>query len=265
MNSTPNGLIFYDGFGKRLDNRTGTETLQRESNALSGAELSRLNSLAARAFEKVIEKKIYRSKLAVLQNLSKLNYYEFKENLVDTFRRELLKRSDSLIEAARLRPSVAKTVDEIERRKRNARTNLARELKSSRAKLAEVHRRIEEEYSKLRAAQGNRELFGYTASPYPDPPGTIVPEPPNSDGVGLPDNPGIYFLWEADGVCAYVGQSVNLRGRVRLSHEHLKPTDKISFIETSRRELTWTESFYIGLLRPYRNGGSHRRYKVKEQ
>lgn len=83
-----------------------------------------------------------------------------------------------------------------------------------------------------------------------------VPEPflnPTKQGDGLPNRSGIYFLWH-EGAIMYVGQSVNLRNRVRLSHNQMLPGDRVSFVEIDRGLLNYAEPFYIGLVRPARNG-----------
>lgn len=85
---------------------------------------------------------------------------------------------------------------------------------------------------------------------------------PHKDGVGLPDTPGIYFLWKGN-IIDYVGKSIRLSGRVKLgSHHVLQPGHEVSFVEIPERELTWAECHYIGLLKPLANFGaaaSHRR------
>jgi hypothetical protein len=75
----------------------------------------------------------------------------------------------------------------------------------------------------------------------------------------LPNKSGIYFIWEGP-VIAYVGQSINLARRL-LGHEHLRPTDKVSYLCIDSSELFYHEAFYIGICRPFRNGGTKKEPK----
>jgi len=70
----------------------------------------------------------------------------------------------------------------------------------------------------------------------------------------VPKKSGIYFIWEG-AVVAYVGQSINLAQRLK-KHSHLHPDDKISYLCIDRSKLFYHEAFYIGICRPFRNGGS---------
>jgi hypothetical protein len=83
---------------------------------------------------------------------------------------------------------------------------------------------------------------------------TILPQ-----GENMPEASGIYFLWDQDFV-AYVGQSVNLRGRVRSTHDKVPQISSplVTFLEFPTEELTFAECFYIGVLKPLLNGGTHR-------
>lgn len=74
----------------------------------------------------------------------------------------------------------------------------------------------------------------------------------------MPDNPKppdllscVYFLWHGT-ECMYVGQSRNLRARLR-SHKKLLPGDRITWLPFPWDELLRAEQFYIWLLRPSRN------------
>lgn len=89
-------------------------------------------------------------------------------------------------------------------------------------------------------------------SPYPEaPPPT---EPVDRYGSHLPQSSGVYFAW-SNGFCEYVGQSINLSKRVKLTHERLLPTDMISYLLFDPIELMYAESYYIGIMRPQRNFG----------
>jgi len=76
---------------------------------------------------------------------------------------------------------------------------------------------------------------------------------PEEEG-GIPECSGVYFIW-SDGVVTYVGQSVSLAGRVVKSHERVAEGDRVSWVPINKCDLDFAESFYIGILRPYRNFG----------
>ncbi len=89
---------------------------------------------------------------------------------------------------------------------------------------------------------------------YPDaPPPTVTP---TKEGIGIPEAPGIYFLWDG-GIVEYVGQSTRLNRRLRLgSHHVLREDHLISFLFFDAIDLTWAENFYIGALRARLNYGA---------
>jgi len=130
---------------------------------------------------------------------------------------------------------------------------LAYQLKRARDKLKELrdtYKRVVAEWPG-RAAYLARDL---ASQPYPDVPAPFIS--PSFDGAELPETSGIYFLWAGDAV-EYVGQSVNLRGRVRLpGHHRLKSDHRISFVFVDAHELDWAECWYIGALKPKLNFGS---------
>lgn len=78
-------------------------------------------------------------------------------------------------------------------------------------------------------------------------------------GDNMPNAAGIYFLWEKSTV-VYVGQSINLSGRVRLNHDKAQfiKNAEVTFIEIPREDLNFAECFYIGVLKPRLNFGGHR-------
>lgn len=94
------------------------------------------------------------------------------------------------------------------------------------------------------------------------PVGEIVP---SSSGQGLPETSGIYFLYSGP-IVVYIGKSKNLKARLKLNvHHTMQKDDMISFIEVDEDELDFTESLYIGLLRPIRNfskSKNHRKYAI---
>lgn len=63
---------------------------------------------------------------------------------------------------------------------------------------------------------------------------------------------GIYFLIK-DNDIMYVGQSVNVLARLGM-HEHVKTSDRLSFLPCPSELLRDVESFYIHALRPRLNG-----------
>lgn len=85
---------------------------------------------------------------------------------------------------------------------------------------------------------------------YPDAPPPTVEA--SKYGDGLPQEPGIYFVWRDD-ICEYVGQSVQIVNRARLGHEKIRPGDRISWLPFDRSELNFAEAYYIGIMRPRRN------------
>ncbi len=86
-----------------------------------------------------------------------------------------------------------------------------------------------------------------------------IPPPsvsPHKFGNGLPEVPGIYFLW-LNGVVDYVGQSIRIARRLQLGKHHvLREHHGISFLPFEERELTWVECYYIGICRPQQNFGT---------
>jgi len=136
------------------------------------------------------------------------------------------------------------------------RKTLAKGLTETRIRLRELRKQVKEQEALFEKNARALELLAKSLarSIYPN-----VPEPsikPTLFGDGLPSTCGIYFLWD-HGIVKYVGQSTTLSGRVRLSsHHRLKETDLISYVEIPKDELVWAECYYIGILRPTRNGGT---------
>jgi len=86
---------------------------------------------------------------------------------------------------------------------------------------------------------------GYRKIPTP----TIVP---TFEGIGLPDRPGIYFVFNG-GILMYVGQSNCIQRRARLGHGKIFETDLLSYLECPIDALNFVECFYIGIGQPWRN------------
>lgn len=125
-----------------------------------------------------------------------------------------------------------------------ARKAIAEELRSAKKKLSKLKKHIREIEADIKKREYRQELFR-------DYPG--VPEPwivPSKICTGLPEAPGIYFLWNGDEV-EYVGKSVKLNARLKLGyHDYLDKHHRISFILCDEDKLDFTECFYIGILRP---------------
>lgn len=136
------------------------------------------------------------------------------------------------------------------------RKTLAKGLTETRVRLRGLRKQVKEQEALFEKNARALELIAKSLArdTYPD-----VPKPsirPTLFGDGLPSTSGIYFLWE-HGIVKYVGQSTRLSDRVRLnSHRRLSETDLISYIEIPKDELVWAECYYIGILRPTRNGGT---------
>jgi hypothetical protein len=88
----------------------------------------------------------------------------------------------------------------------------------------------------------------------PIPTATIYP---TKLGDNVPTESGIYFLWNK-GHIIYVGQSINLQGRLRSSHPKIQefPQSTISWVLVSEKELVYAECYYIALCEPPLNRGT---------
>lgn len=119
----------------------------------------------------------------------------------------------------------------------------------------EIERRVNEEVKKFVKIRSSPVPINRD-SPYPDVPKDTIRITKLGDGV--PSVSGVYFIWNND-TCEYVGQSINLSNRVRLSHQKVSITDRVSFLLFDTSELMFAESYYIGIMRPQRNFGSSRK------
>lgn len=72
----------------------------------------------------------------------------------------------------------------------------------------------------------------------------------------MPSSSGVYFVKDASGTVAYVGQSIRLCHRAKLSHEKIEVGDRVAWLEFDSELLNWAEAYYIGICRPYRNFGA---------
>lgn len=66
-----------------------------------------------------------------------------------------------------------------------------------------------------------------------------------------PQSAGIYFCWR-NGICVYVGKSVNIASRLR-SHNVVGPDDDVSWLLFDKADIHHAELFYIWLLSPCEN------------
>lgn len=72
---------------------------------------------------------------------------------------------------------------------------------------------------------------------------------------------GVYFVWSGESV-VYVGISKQLQVRTKTcQHANILGTDRISWLPFSEDDLHYAECYYIGVLRPCRNGGNGREAK----
>lgn len=149
--------------------------------------------------------------------------------------------------------------DEVTKKGRAKRAEMAKKLVSARKRLAALQATITD----LTASIANAKMIRANGI-YPDIPAPFLV--PHKEGHGLPECPGIYFIWRGD-VIIYVGQSIKLSGRARLGTHHvLKASHRLSYLCIDPRELTWAECYYIGLTRATENFGqaaSHRSHNAK--
>jgi len=83
----------------------------------------------------------------------------------------------------------------------------------------------------------------------PPPPAHLVA---TANGEGIPNAPGIYFVWKGPSI-VYVGLSAHLNQRARLGHPRIREGEMLSFIKLPDTDLVRAESFYIGIIYPKRN------------
>ena len=118
-----------------------------------------------------------------------------------------------------------------------------------------INDRCEERVRRLRAAFARKKNLPavrfdvrYVSHGFPDVPKLSVES--THDGDGLPESPGVYFIW-GDSSVRYVGQSICIKMRCRLdSHERIRPGDRISSLPFPIEELNFAECYYIGICRP---------------
>jgi hypothetical protein len=126
----------------------------------------------------------------------------------------------------------------------NAESRLARiyrEITSLEAMASQMRATLEFQASMIASAHG----IDFCIAPPP----SIIP---TGTGQGLPDRPGVYFVWQGASV-AYIGKSRRLKLRVTLSHSSIRSGDLISFLEFDEIMIDFKELMYIGLYVPPRN------------
>lgn len=251
------------------------------------AETGRLEAILCAAAKVALQKifKLYGSAEFYRNALPRL--YEA------AFETAVRNQCDKILNAAKVKPATRKAIDEQKEQRKEARKALAFELRDARQKLRTIQWRIanaEQEAKKLvedharevrkawaqklintkRRHEALRAAFKsesqtLAGKPRPEINDLLarkryqeIPLPAftaHPDGHGLPDLPGIYFLWAGD-VIEYVGKSVSLCNRLRLGGHHVMKKDhRISFIFVDQEELTWAECYYIGAVRPQLNFG----------
>lgn len=195
----------------------------------------------------------------VLTRILRTDKRFYGKGVEEAFSAVVLKECKTITNAAKVKPYVYRQLDK--GRRRESRKQLANELRGARETLKDLRASIDEHEahiglltSEIAARQRHCETVNANG-PYPAVPFTLIH--PHMEGVGLPEASGIYFLW-TKGSVDYVGQSVNLNRRVRLGNHHvLRDSHLISFVRIDKRELTWAECYYIGVLQPGLNFGRH--------
>lgn len=186
-------------------------------------------------------------------------------SMLETFEQAVLKHALLIIQAAKIDRERQKQRQH--KRYIETRRTLATELKGARQRLIQLQRNIKSaELGELSAAGYAAKAMAMACAPLSDrspvPPPML---PPHADGLGLPAESGIYFLWR-DEVVDYVGRSINLGLRLRLgSHHVLSAQHRISYLLLPRHDLTWAECYYIGIMRPKQNfGRSATHYRAED-
>lgn len=185
--------------------------------------------------------------------LAKVLNGEYRALHSAAFEEAIKRQCNTIFRAAKTRPKKPWSQKErLVAERKAARKALADEMRTERVRLKTMSQKFinaERDLAALHARLcASNPTAGYPAVPPP----SIVP---HREGLNLPTEPGIYFLWLGDTI-DYVGQSVRLSHRLRLGLHHvLKEDYLISYVLLEKRLLTWAECYYIGLLRPIRNFG----------
>lgn len=219
---------------------------------------------------------------------SEFNQFSFRtaKQMEELIEKVVVRECNKLLSAAKVKPDVHKLIAEIKRRRKEARSLLADELRSSKNRLRslqwkirnaeieadrlvkekealmrkDIAQRLKSGRARLKSLQENYErhsmLWAESIEPKQEYPAIPLPQiTPDKQGAGLPHAPGIYFLWDGDKI-VYVGQARRLCERLRLgSHHVLAKNHRISFVFVKPHELNWTECYYIGVAKPRLNFG----------
>jgi hypothetical protein len=90
----------------------------------------------------------------------------------------------------------------------------------------------------------------------------IHPEPPkptlffsNILSINVQCKAGVYFFWDENDRIIYVGKSKNLNKRLTKNHEKIKEDDmiRVSYLFFPEKDISYVESYYIGMYKPARN------------
>ena len=113
------------------------------------------------------------------------------------------------------------------------------------------------DYAELMCGEGSwKAKTKWKSAVYPPPP--LVYYPIESCCIGqVPKDNGVYFILNSAGCLKYVGYSQNLQRRVNSyrAHPHLEKGDYLSWLIFDGKDAIFAEAYYIGILRPYANGG----------
>lgn len=220
--------------------------------------------------------------------------YNTAKNMEGIVEDVIYRQCNKILTASKIKINSHKLIEEIKRRRKEARSHLADELRASRKTLRELHwkikyaeieanrlvkekeilmrkdvaqrlisgreklKRLKENYDNLSKSWSTRDYRDYSINEYPSIP--LPHSAPDNIGSGLPSTAGVYFLWDKDEI-VYVGQAKRLCERVRLgSHHVLTEEHKISFVFVKYNELNWAESYYIGVAKPKLNFGKRSTY-----
>lgn len=178
--------------------------------------------------------------------------------------------ADELSEAAELLSCDPRDVQATLEQSRNELASLREQITEAQAMLQSLHAQANGKHNRIRKIKGEvdrleerknhlgelcyqidaarREWGDTLGMPTPPQPSVTPSKEPT-----LPFVSGIYFIWHK-GAIVYVGKSVNLANRVKLSHDNIQPGDMVSWLVFPDVQLEAVECFYIWRYRPCRNG-----------
>jgi hypothetical protein len=260
------------------------------------AEERRFRSLVCESVTKAIARLIREE---VFKKHKGSQWRDFKDKLERYFQDILLKNADKVIQAAKVKPSATAALQKVAETKKEARRQMAAELKDSRNKLRhmkkniddmlaaakqEAERQVAEEHKQVKvtlaglkneireAAKELAHLQYRNLERFQTEFSIVIPAPvdarisaPDAE-TKLPNTPGIYFIWDpTTELWAYIGKSVSLSSRCKLGNHHvLSEHHMVAFLEVDHDELDYAEIVYMALLRPYLNFGGRLYSKGKK-